>query len=115
MYLELDTQKLTCDCVKRTNFTNCCVEELLSQLQMKQHLIAKSAPRSNRKLERYVSTVLSFDKKLRTTKVINVGDFVFHPSRNYHFSKLDDKYEEPFEVLHTCEAVFDYCRMTALS
>jgi hypothetical protein len=41
----------------------------------------------------------SFDKKRRSTKTINVGDFVFHPSGNSHLTKLDAKYEGPFEVL----------------
>ncbi|KAH0818171.1 hypothetical protein GEV33_004620 [Tenebrio molitor] len=41
----------------------------------------------------------SFDKKRRSTKIINVGDFVFHPSGNSHLAKLDAKYEGLFEVL----------------
>jgi transposase InsO family protein len=178
------TRRLICD--RGTNFTDHCVKELLSMLQIKQHLIAKSAPRGNGQVERYVSTVLdtlrveideksewassvlklqtvlnnsvqkttgftpiylltghsdgnpdirtltdnfsatinkntnletdrqlaydriqrqatlakqSFDKKRRSTKIINVGDFVFHPSGNSHLAKLDAKYEGLFEVL----------------
>lgn len=40
-----------------------------------------------------------FDKTRRSTKIINIGDLVFHPSGNSHLAKLDKKYEGPFEVL----------------
>lgn len=42
-----------------TNFTDRSVKELLTGLNINQHLIAKSAPRGNGQVERYVSTVLN--------------------------------------------------------
>ncbi|KAF7272983.1 hypothetical protein GWI33_014270 [Rhynchophorus ferrugineus] len=41
-----------------------------------------------------------FDKNRKANKNIQIGDFVYHPSGNPHLSKLDPKYEGPFEVLH---------------
>ena len=40
-----------------------------------------------------------FDKTRRLSKEVEVGDFVYHPSGNSHLSKLDPRYEGPFEVL----------------
>lgn len=42
-----------------TNFTDRSVKELLSSLKINHHLIAKSAPRGNGQVERYVSTILN--------------------------------------------------------
>ena len=39
-----------------------------------------------------------FDKTRRLSKEVEVGDFVYHPSGNSHLSKLDPRYEGPFEV-----------------
>lgn len=177
------TKRLICD--RGTNFTDKLVKTLLSELGIQQHLIAKSAPRGNGQVERYVGTVLNllrtqisdktewpnviqklqttlnttvqkttgfspvylltgvegnsadiksltecialtnnvpnnlindrnlayermvkqadmsknlFDKKRRSNKVFAIGDYVYHPSGNSHLSKLDDRYEGPFEI-----------------
>lgn len=178
-----NTARLICD--RGTNFTSQSVRELLSSLNIFHHLIAKSAPRANGQVERYVSTVLDllrtevnssdwsssvyklqltlnttvqkstgftplylltgknavnpdlqalteeiiptvnnydelerdrnlayerttrhandsknlFDKSRAKNKEINLGDFVYHPSGNSHLSKLDPRYEGPFEVV----------------
>jgi transposase InsO family protein len=50
------TKRFICD--QGTNFTDQCVKDLLSEMRIELHLIAKSAPRGNGQVERYVSTVL---------------------------------------------------------
>jgi hypothetical protein len=50
------TKRFICD--QGTNFTNQCVRDLLSEMRIELHLIAKSVPRGNGQVERYVSTVL---------------------------------------------------------
>lgn len=40
-----------------------------------------------------------FDKTRKSTKIINIGDLVFHPSGDSHLAKLDKVYEGPFEVI----------------
>lgn len=176
------TKTLICD--RGTNFTDKTVKGLLLELGIQQHLIAKSAPRGNGQVERYVGTVINllrteienksewpnkiyklqtalntsvqkttgfspvylltgvegnspdikslteslplkclptnllndrklaydrmrrqaelakhfFDKKRRSNKRFAIGDFVYHPSGNSHLSKLDGKYEGPFEI-----------------
>lgn len=51
------TKKFICD--RGTNFTDKSVKEMLRDLGIQQHLIAKSAPRGNGQVERYVGTVLN--------------------------------------------------------
>lgn len=40
-----------------------------------------------------------FDDRRKSSKEINVGDFVYHPSGNSHLAKLEARYDGPFEVV----------------
>lgn len=59
-------------CDRGTNFTDKTVKGLLLELGIQQHLVAKSAPRGNGQVERYVGTVIN----LLRTEIDNKSEWL---------------------------------------